>query len=73
MPDFILKFESLDQDLKKLMKLLAIDPPPSLPHLNPTNEKKAPYLSYLSASDINLINDKFSDDFLNFHYPMISS
>lgn len=73
MPDFLIRFESLNQDLSKLLELLRIEHPPPLPHLNPTQEKKDPYSSYLSASEINLINNKFSDDFMNFNYPTISS
>ena len=66
--DFLIRYESLNNDYEKVCKLLNINPK-DLPHANsgykPTGVH---YTNYYDENTKNIIKDRFSDDIDNFNY-----
>lgn len=50
--DFILRFENLQEDFSKLLKILSIDQKSPLPGLNKTKNKEKSYLDYYTPETI---------------------
>lgn len=63
--DYILKYENLQEDFKKLCNTLNLPVNIDLPKLNITNNKTQTEYTFNS---INIINNTFHDDFINFNY-----
>jgi len=59
--DFICKFENIEDDIKKVMNILSIQYTDKYPHINSSRHKH--YMDYYDDDLINIVNNKFSDDF----------
>lgn len=51
--DFIIRFENIQHDFAKALKLIGIEPKRSLPFLNITNQRKRNFLTYYTPETIN--------------------
>lgn len=60
-PDFIGKFENIQEDYKKLMNNLGIENPPELPHRR--NSKKGNYMDYYDEETKKLVYERYYEDF----------
>jgi hypothetical protein len=70
--DFIGKVENIQEDWKKLLKLIGFNENIKLPHKNKSNNReRKDFMYYLDNEDITFINEMFYDDFINFDYKML--
>jgi len=68
-PDFIGKFENLNQDYKKVCEIMGIENPPKLSHINKTKKKKN-YKEYYDKETKKLVQERYKKDFEMFKYPL---
>lgn len=66
-PDFIGKFENLEEDYKKICKKIGIKNPPKLPHKRKSIRKKT-YKDYYDEETKKLIYERYKKDFQFFGY-----
>lgn len=64
--DFIGKFESIDEDFKKIAK--AVNLTTNLPKKNVTNERKSKYCEYYNSATRRLVEQYFEEDLTFFEY-----
>ena len=64
--DLIGRYETLQEDYKKLKKHLKIKK--ELPHLNSRNHKKRPYQSYYDGATKDLVTAMYKEDLNRFNY-----
>jgi chondroitin 4-sulfotransferase 11 len=66
-PDFIGKFENINEDFKKACKKAGIENPPELPKKNPSKRKKD-YKDYYDEETKKLVQERYRKDFELFGY-----
>ena len=67
--DFIGRFESLDTDIRKVVKLLEVDEGVTMPHVN-KSKKVISNSTELTPESIRVLTDFYSDDSSNFGYEL---
>jgi hypothetical protein len=60
-PDFIGRFENLEQDIKKVTELLGREPPTEIPHLN-KSINRLPYQEYYDDESVEKVNEMFQEE-----------
>jgi len=65
--DYVGRFESLDQDFKKICQKLGIKKPPALPHIHASSRAK-PYQEYYDKRTADWIRRRFAKDIEYFGY-----
>jgi len=68
-PDYVVRFERIESDLRFLGKVLGI--PISMKHLNKNRGKPKFDIGEFTPAMIRRINEYFKEDFINFGYEMI--
>lgn len=64
--DFVGKFENLNEDFKKICKIIKINNQKNLPHINKTFHKK--YTEYYNSELIKIVEHNYIKDIIAFNY-----
>ncbi len=66
--DFILKFESLQEDFSGFLKSIKIDKEITIPIINQTSKSKSDYRCYYDSISRHIVKHAFREDFQRYNY-----
>ena len=66
--DFILKFESLQEDFSDFLKRIKIDKEITIPKINQTSGRKLDYRCYYDSISRHIVKHAFREDFQRYNY-----